>query len=153
MTVRMAVLASMIFTVVGCGSPKVSVAGNYVEMKTELAKLDLYKKQIASLKDSLTDVPTNIYSKDWKYRETNVGKLDYYLTNNDCLKAEDFARCYLQTRLLLITTTKELDASIDLINGAYQVIDKLMSNINVVIDNLSDDKAEEQNRLLKKLTK
>lgn len=98
----------------------------------------MYKSQLANLKDSLTDVPTNVYTKDWKYRDSNIGKLDYWLTANDCLKSENYAKCYAQTRMLLIATTKELDASNDQINGLNQVVDKLNGNIVSIIDNLND---------------
>lgn len=94
----------------------------------------MYKSQLANLKDSLTDVPTNVYTKDWKYRESNIGKLDYWLSANDCLKTDNYERCYIQTRLLLIATTKELDASNDQINGLNTVVDKLNGNIVTIID-------------------
>lgn len=82
-----------------------------------------------------------MYSKDWKYRESNIGKLDYYLGNNDCISFPEslYKQCYLQTRLLLIATTKELDAANDQINNLNQVIDKLTGNINAVIDTISAD--------------
>ncbi|AEV89576.1 lambda Rz1-like protein [Pseudomonas phage OBP] len=135
------ILLLLTFMLVACNSqPKITEGGTYVEMKTELAKLDLYRTQLASLKNSLTDVPANVYSKDWKYRESNIGKLDYYLGNNFCLTQDDFKGCYLETRLLLIATTKELDAANDQINGLNQALDRMTGNINSVIDNLQDNK-------------
>lgn len=107
--------------------------------------MDLYKSQLASLKDSLTDVPPEVYSKDWKMRESNIAKLDYYLTNNDCTVQADFKGCYRETRLLLIATTKELDAANDHINLLNQTVDRFSGNINAVIDNLDNDKADEIN--------
>ena len=134
----------MIFTIVGCShKATISEADTYVQSKTEIAKLDLYKSQIANLKDSLIDIPPNVYSKDWKKRESNVGKLDYYLSNNDCQAAADFQGCYRETRLLLITTTKELDAANDKINLLNEVIDKMTGNVSSIIDNLDNDKAQQ----------
>lgn len=94
---------------------------------------------MASLKDSLTDVPSNVYTKDWKYRETNIGKLDSYLAANDCTAVKDQDGCYRETRLLLIATTKELDAANDQINALNQVVDRLMGNVNAIIDNFNAD--------------
>lgn len=105
--------------------------------------MDLYKSQLANLKDSLIDIPSNVYTKDWKPRESNVAKLDYYLTNNDCQTQADFGGCYRETRLVLITTTKELDAANEKINLLNQVVDKLSGNVTAIIDNLNDDKATE----------
>lgn len=105
--------------------------------------MDLYKSQLANLKDSLIDIPSNVYTKDWKPRESNAAKLDYYLTNNDCQTQADFGGCYRETRLVLITTTKELDAANEKINLLNQVVDKLSGNVTAIIDNLNDDKATE----------
>ncbi|QZA70615.1 hypothetical protein AH04_138 [Erwinia phage AH04] len=84
-----------------------------------------------------------MYTKDWKPRESNAAKLDYYLTNNDCQTQADFGGCYRETRLVLITTTKELDAANEKINLLNQVVDKLSGNVTAIIDNLNDDKATE----------
>lgn len=102
----------------------------------ELAKLQLYRDQLVSLKDSLTDIPTNVYSPDWKPRDKNIDKLEYYLGNNNCLEMDNYKGCYLQTRLLLIATTKELDASNDQINALNAAIDKLTGNVNFMITEL-----------------
>lgn len=99
----------------------------------------MYKNQLANLKDSLTEVPSAVYTKDWKYRESNIGKLDAYLAANDCTKEPDFNGCYREARLLLIATTKELDAANDQINGLNKVVDRLMGNVNSIIDNLNMD--------------
>lgn len=112
----------------------------------------MYKSQLVSLKPSLTDVPTNIYTKDWKPIDPMIGNLDQFLGNNDCLKTDEFQKCYLHTRLLLIGTTKELDASNDRINGLNQVIDQLIGNINAIIDNF-DDGATDKTKLSIKLVK
>lgn len=142
-TMKVVILLLMTFILASCSKqPKVTEAGNYVEMKTELAKLTLYKSQLASLKDSLTDVPTNIYSRDWKPREKNIDKLSFYLEGNNCLNTPLYKECYINTRLLLITTTKELDAANDQINALNTVVDRLMGNINGIIDNFDDTKAE-----------
>lgn len=53
-----------------------------------------------------------------------------------------YKECYINTRLLLITTTKELDAANDQINALNTVVDRLMGNINGIIDNFDDTKAE-----------
>lgn len=103
----------------------------------------MYKNTIANLKDSLIDIPPEVYKKDWKVRESNIGKLDYYLANNDCTKQEDVLGCYRETRLLLITTTKELDASNDHINLLNKTVDRMTGNIASVIDNLDDKKADD----------
>jgi hypothetical protein len=107
--------------------------------------MELYKSQIANLKNSLISIPSNVYTKDWKVRESNVGKLDYYLSNNDCQAQADFKGCYRETRLVLITTTKELDAANEQINLLNQVVDRLSGNVEAVIDNLDDAKAEQIN--------
>lgn len=134
----------MIFTIAGCShKPTISEADTYVQSRTEIAKLDLYKSQIANLKDSLIDIPSNVYSKDQKKRESNVKKLDYYLSNNNCQTAIDFQGCYRETRLLLITTTKELDAANDKINLLDEVIDRMTGNVSSIIDNLNNDKTQQ----------
>lgn len=111
----------------------------------ELAKLELAKTQVAALKDSLIDIPVIVYNKDWKPREANMKKLDFFLANNNCLEAATpdlRAECYVKTRRLLIATTKELDASNDQINSLNQVVDHLTGNITSVIDTFSNtDKA------------
>jgi hypothetical protein len=84
-----------------------------------------------------------VYTKDWKARESNIGKLDYYLSNNDCQNQTDFAGCYRETRLILITTTKELDAANEKINLLNQVVDRLSGNVSAIIDNLDDNKAQQ----------
>ncbi|QYN79957.1 hypothetical protein PQD71_gp064 [Kosakonia phage Kc263] len=83
-----------------------------------------------------------MYTKDWQYRQSNIGKLDAYLAANDCTKEPDFTGCYREARLLLIATTKELDAANDQINGLNQVVDQLMGNVTSVIDNLNLDNTQ-----------
>jgi len=51
---------------------------------------------------------------------------------------------------LLITTTKELDAANAQINALNTVVDRLQSNINSIIDNLDDTKAETISKTEKK---
>lgn len=70
----------------------------------------------------------------WKPRDENIDKLEWFLDNNNCLIEKDYKGCYLQTRLLLIATTKELDSSNALINALNETIDKLTGNINFIID-------------------
>lgn len=108
-------------------------------MKTELARLELTKTQIASLKDSLIDIPIVVYNKDWTVREANMKKLDFFLANNNCSEVPPEFKdvCYIKTRRLLIATTKELDASNDQINSLNQVVDHLTGNISSVIDAFS----------------
>lgn len=108
-------------------------------MKTELAKLEMYKSQLANLKSSLTDVPSNVYMKDWQPITPLVPGLEAYLNISNCLVATDFKSCYSATRLLLIKTTKELDASNSRINDLNQVVDRLLGNINAIIDNLNEE--------------
>ncbi len=91
----------------------------------------------------MIDIPPNVYSKDWKYLSSNIGKLDYYLEQNNCEQQVDFKGCYRETRLLLIATTKELDAANDHINNLNQVVDKMTGNVVSIIDNLDDVKAEQ----------
>lgn len=84
-----------------------------------------------------------------------MGKLDYYLSNNDCQTQDDFKGCYRETRLILITTTKELDAANEKIGLLNQVIDKLTGNVTAIIDNLDNDKAEQinlKNKVVNKVT-
>lgn len=111
-------------------------------MKTQLAKLELYKSQLVNLKSSLTDVPSNVYSKDWKPITPLLPGLDAYLTRNDCMVVPDAKGCYSATRLLLIRTTKELDASNSRINDLNQVVDRLLGNITAIIDNLNEGSQE-----------
>lgn len=68
----------------------------------------------------------------------NAGHLDLYLKKNNCLTTTKLTTCYKNTRLLLIVTTKELDERNARINGLNQIIDKLIDNINVIIDNLGE---------------
>lgn len=121
-------------------------------MKTELAKLELYKSQLVTLKSSLTDVPSNVYDKGWTVRPPLMGTLDSYLESNDCLTVPDFQMCYLHTRLLLIATTKELDASNDRINNLNQVVEKLSGNIHSIIDNFDDKKIDQKTKMSVKVT-
>lgn len=124
-----------------CSSkPNVTAAGTYVEMKTELAKLQLYKNQLQGLKSTLTDVPSNVYSKDWKPIELRGEKLNQFLTYNDCGQTTVKSGCYETTRLLLIATTKELDKSSERINALNAVVDQLIKNIDLIISNLNDQK-------------
>ena len=97
----------------------------------------MYKSQLENLKASLTDVPDKVYTKDWQPRASNIQQLDQYLSANDCTKEPDFKGCYREARLLLIATTKELDAANDQINGLNQVVDQLIGNVNAIIDNLN----------------
>lgn len=115
----------------------------------------MYKSQLSNLKVSLTDVPNKAYTKDWQYRESNVEKLGAYLNANDCNQQIDFKGCYRETRLLLIATTKELDAANDQINGLNQVVDQLIGNVDAIIDNLNDKNAAtfDPKSLIKKVTK
>ena len=103
--------------------------------------MELAKSQVASLKDSLIDIPIIVYNKDWKIREANLKKLDFFLANNNCttMEGELKDQCYIKTRKLLIATTKELDASNDQINSLNQVVDHLTGNITSVIDAISTD--------------
>jgi hypothetical protein len=103
----------------------------------------------------LISIPPEVYSKDWKVRDSNIGKLDYYLKNNDCTTQQDTLGCYRETRLILITTTKELDAANDKINLLNQVVDKLSGNVSAIIDNLDDQKANEislKDKVVKQVT-
>lgn len=75
--------------------------------------------------------------KNWKMLGSNIDKLGTYLENNDCLEQSDFEGCYRETRLLLIATTKELDASNDRINNLNKVVDKMTGNVVLIIDNLN----------------
>ena len=139
-------LVLMISITASCTSkPKITDADTFVDSKVQIAKLELYKSQLATLKDSLISIPAEVYSKDWKVRESNIGKLDYYLQNNNCMTVEDTQGCYRETRLILITTTKELDAANDKINLLNQVVDRLSGNVSAIIDNLDDQKASEMN--------
>lgn len=61
------------------------------------------------------------------------------------MTVEDTQGCYRETRLILITTTKELDAANDKINLLNQVVDRLSGNVSAIIDNLDDQKASEMN--------
>jgi hypothetical protein len=70
--------------------------------------------------------------------DSNVAKLDYYLENNNCEKQLDFMGCYRETRLLLILTTKELDASNDHVNNLNRVVDRMAGNVSSIIDNLTE---------------
>lgn len=101
--------------------------------------MDLARTQVAALKNSLIDIPVVVYNKDWKVREANIKKLDFFLANNNCVEVAPELKneCYLKTRRLLIATTKELDASNDLINSLNQVVDHLTGNISTVIDVIS----------------
>lgn len=65
--------------------------------------------------------------------------LDKYLTMNDCTQTAAKASCYRSTRLLLITTTKELDATTARVNALNATIDRLIINVNTVIDEVSKE--------------
>lgn len=105
-----------------------------------MAKLQLYKNQLQGLKSTLTDVPSNVYSKDWKPIELRGEKLNQFLTYNDCGQTTVKSGCYETTRLLLIATTKELDKSSERINALNAVVDQLIKNIDLIISNLNDQK-------------
>lgn len=85
-------------------------------------------------------MPENLNRNKDLVFSNRVHKLDKFLTNNDCTKVPAFKPCYETTRLLLIGTTKELDKANADIVVLNQVIDKLMGNINAIIDNLNDKK-------------
>jgi hypothetical protein len=108
-------------------------------MKTELAKLEIYREQLKSVKSSLTSIPDNVYQPDWKPINPRMELLDKYLSMNDCTETAAKASCYRSTRLLLITTTKELDATSARVNALNATIDRLVLNINTVIDEVSKE--------------
>lgn len=118
-------------------------------MKTELAKLELYKSQIQTLKGSLTDIPTNVYNPGWSPTGPYKDKIDQYLALNDCGIAYDFKGCYAETRHLLIMTTKELDAANSRISDLNQVVDRLLGNINSIIDTISQSDTQKTKVSLK----
>lgn len=106
-------------------------------VQTELAKIDLLKEQVRLLKRDLTALPPSVYTKDWKPIESRQGLLQEFLTMNDCEKTVAKSSCYRTTRLILISTTRELDTSSARINALNEVIDKLVENINTIIDEVS----------------
>lgn len=111
-------------------------------MKTQLAQLELYKSQIQSLKSSLTDIPANVYKPGWSVVGPYKDSVDKYLTTNDCGIAYDFKGCYAETRHLLIMTTKELDAANSRVSDLNQVVDRLLGNINSIIDTISQSETQ-----------
>lgn len=113
-------------------------------MKTELARLQLYKEQLLSLRSSLTDVPSNVYSPDWKPLPLRMEKLDQYLSVNDCSQTAAKATCYNTTRLLLIATTKELDKTSAKVDSLNQVIDRLTETINTMINELANNEKKKK---------
>lgn len=103
-------------------------------MKTELARLQLYKDHLKLIRDDLSVIPAEVYSPDWKPKQHRMEKLSSYLANNDCTKTVAKDSCYSNTRLILVTTTRELDTDADTINALRSTIDQLISNLNKVID-------------------
>lgn len=114
-----------------------SQAGTYVEMKTELAKLQLYKDQLQSLKGDLTNVPKDVWEPGWVQTPQRMGQLRTYLSSNDCTKTVAKDACYSSTRLILIATTKELDEHAELINSLRATVDRLVNNLDQVIDTVN----------------
>lgn len=106
-------------------------------MKTELAKLQLYKDQLQLLKDDLTVIPPEVYEPGWTPKQHRMDKLSEYLSVNDCTKTSAKDNCYKSTRLLLIATTKELDKEVDNTNALKSTIDQLISNLNKVIEEMN----------------
>lgn len=103
-------------------------------MKTELAKLQLYKDQLQILKNDLSIIPTDVYQPGWKATPHRMDKLKLFLSQNDCTKTSAKDSCYNSTRLILVGTTRELDQSADTINALRSTIDQLIANLNKVIE-------------------
>ena len=103
-------------------------------MKTELAKLQLYKDQLQIMKNDLSIIPTSVYQPGWKETPHRMEKLRVFLSQNDCTKTAAKDSCYNSTRLILVGTTKELDQSADTINALRSTIDQLIANLNKVIE-------------------
>lgn len=103
-------------------------------MKTELAKLQLYKDQLQLLRDDLTVIPLEVYSPGWAKKQHRMNQLSEFLARNDCTKTVAKDSCYTSTRLILVATTKELDQSADTINALRSTIDQLIANLNKVIE-------------------
>lgn len=108
-------------------------------MKTELAKLQLYKDQLQLMKDDLTLIPAEVYSPGWKPKQARMEQLGQFLSQNDCTKTVAKDACYNSTRLILIATTKELDNDAETINALRSTIDQLIININKIIDEFNKD--------------
>lgn len=119
-----------------------SQAGTYVEMKTELAKLQLYKDQLQALKGDLTSIPKEVWEPGWKQTPQRMGQLRAYLSNNDCTKTVAKDACYGSTRLILIATTKELDEHSELINSLRTTVDRLVNNLDQVIDSVNQEQSK-----------
>lgn len=103
-------------------------------MKTELAKLQLYKDQLQLMKDDLTVIPYDVYKPGWTPKQHRMEQLSAFLARNDCTKTVAKDACYNSTRLILVATTKELDQGADTINALRSTIDRLIENLNKVIE-------------------
>lgn len=107
-------------------------------MKTELARLQLYKEQLQLIKSDLSAVPPEVWEPGWKPNPQRMGQLKSYLASNDCTKTVAKDACYSSTRLILIATTKELDERAVLVDTLRSTVDRLTGNLDKVIDSINE---------------
>lgn len=127
----------------GCANkPTVNDASNYLKIEAELIKINSIKDTLLAQREELTKLVSFIDITDIQEPSSRADELSSYLADNDCLINPDFGYCYQLSRIRLIHTTKELE-SVEYINYVQLLtINRLIKNINSILDSLASAKAE-----------
>ena len=130
----------------GCSHKTTIQEGDlYLKAQAQQITINSYRDSLLRAKSGLTQVVPPLQDKNPSLPANQLQDLSNYLANNNCMVEKDWKKCYSDTRLRLIQTTRNLDAANDKIYAGQVTVNQLISNINVIIDGIGEKSAADIN--------
>lgn len=133
------VVAIVVFLLLGCSSnPSFTEGEAQLKVQTEVAKMDIIKANIGSLRSSVIDIPPYLKEDPPTLPPSELDALKAYLDSNKCKGEVVEKKCHYATVVYSIEMANRADANSEELFGAKTTVHNLLRTINRIYDILGD---------------
>ncbi|UVD32127.1 hypothetical protein [Vibrio phage phiKT1028] len=129
----------VLFSLLGCSSqPSFEEGSAQLKVETEIAKLDVVRANVGSLRSSVTDIPAYLKEDPPVFPPSELERMKTFLDSQQCEGDQVPKQCLLATVIYSIELANRADSQAEELHGAKVTVNQLIRTLDRIYAILDD---------------